>query len=254
MPMLSHERQREVLRHMRSRGGGNVRELAEAIGVSPSTIRRDLKDMDQQGLLTRVHGGASPADNEIEVARIARRLEHAVEKRRIGAAAIDCIRDHSTILITGGTTTEAMLPHLTERQGLTVLTNGLDIALGLSRHAGIAVVVLGGILRPAELSLLGTLAEQALEEFHVDTAFTGTYGIDPEVGLTGASVHEASTDRRLLQGADSIVVLADSRKFAQHGPVRLVTVDQISTLVTDTGAPPGAVRALRQAGVDVRLA
>ena len=250
--MLSHERQREVLRQMRLRGGGNVRELAAAIGVSPSTIRRDLTEMDEQGLLRRVHGGASLPDNDLEVAHIARELEQSAEKRRIGLAATQLVEDFSTVLITGGTTTEAMLSHLQGREGLTVITNGLNVALQLSRHPEITVVVLGGILRHAEMSLLGGLAEAAVQEFEVDRAFTGTYGLDPTVGLTGASVHEASTDRRLLQCARSIVVLADSSKFARRGPVRLATVDQLSTVITDTDAPASAVAALRDAGVEVR--
>ncbi|RKS72486.1 DeoR family transcriptional regulator of aga operon [Motilibacter peucedani] len=249
--MLSHERQREVLRQLRLHGGGNVRELAAAVGVSPSTIRRDLTEMGEQGLLRRVHGGASLPD-ELEITPTARQLEQSAEKRRIGLAATALVEDRSTVLITGGTTTEAMLPHLQGREGLTVITNGLNVAVQLSRLPEVTVVVLGGILRHAEMSLLGGLAESAVQEFEVDLAFTGTYGIDPSVGLTGASVHEASTDRRLLQRARSIVVLADSSKFTRRGPVRLAGVDQLSTVITDTDAPPPAVAALRDAGVEVR--
>ncbi|UQX88227.1 DeoR/GlpR family DNA-binding transcription regulator [Jatrophihabitans telluris] len=251
--MLSHERKREVLRHLRSHGIGQVNELAEAIGVSASTIRRDLKEMDSQGLLTRVHGGASLIENDLEVAHMARQSEHSAQKRRIGEAATSLVKDNSTILITGGTTTEAMLPFLHGRDGLTVLTNGLNVAVQLSRQANITVVVLGGILRHAEMSLLGPLAEHAMEEFRVDTAFTGTYGLDASVGLTGASVHEASTDRKLLEGVGSLVVLADSTKFTQRGPVRLASVEQIDVVITDSGAPSSAVHELRAGGVDVRL-
>ncbi|ALE04809.1 hypothetical protein AL755_03780 (plasmid) [Arthrobacter sp. ERGS1:01] len=249
--MLSYERQREVLRHMRSHGAGNVNELAAAVGVSASTIRRDLREMDEQGLLTRVHGGASLADTDIESAHTARQNEHVAEKRRIGEAAAKLVRDHSTILITGGTTTEAMLPFLEGREGLTILTNGLNIAVQLSRQSAITVVVLGGILRPGELSLLGSLAEQTLDEFRVESAFIGSYGVDAASGIYGASVHEASTDRMLLRRLDSLVVLADGSKFTQRGPVRLAGVEQITTLITDSTAPTADVKALSAAGVEV---
>lgn len=249
--MLSSERHRELLRHMRSRGAGNVNDLAVAIGVSPSTIRRDLREMDEQGLLTRVHGGASLPEVDVESAHTTRLGEHEAEKRRIGVAAADLVEDNTTILITGGTTTEAMLPFLSERHGLTVVTNGLNIALQLSRQTGITVVVLGGILRPGELSLLGPLGEQTLEEFDVRQGFVGAYGIDGHVGLSGASVHEASTDRRLLQALGTIVVMVDGSKFLQRGPVRLARINQISTLITDHSAPADQVSALIEAGVDV---
>lgn len=250
--MLIHERQREVLRQVRVRGAGNVNELATVIGVSPSTIRRDLTELDEQGLLRRVHGGASLPD-EGEVAHIAREAAHTEEKRRIGEAAAQLVGNHSTILITGGTTTEAMLAHLHGREGLTVITNGLNVAMELSRQPGITVVVLGGVLRHAELSLLGALAEDAIRDFQVETAFIGAYGIDPVTGLSGASVHEASTDRRLLEGAPTVVALADSSKFGRRGPVRLAALFQISSLITDIGAPADAVAALQEAEVDVRL-
>lgn len=251
--MLSAERHREVLKHMRARGAGRVSELAEAIGVSPSTIRRDLRELDEQGLVTRVHGGASLSETDDESAFAVRLGEHEAEKRRIGAAAAELVEDNSTILITGGTTTQAIIPHLVDRHGLTVVTNGLNIALELSRMPNVAVVVLGGILRPGELSLLGPLGEQTLDEFEISQAFVGAYGIDAVGGLSGASVHEASTDRRLLRGLGRIVVVVDGSKFLQRGPVRLASLDQIAVVITDQGIPSASLAGLRQLPVDVRV-
>src|SRR5690242_11555849 len=123
--MLSLERQRMLLQHIRARGSGNVVDLAAALGVSPSTVRRDLKDMTDRGLVARVHGGASALDGELEPVLSSRSAEHGDRKQRIGRAAAARIPDNCTVLVTGGTTTEAMVPHLAGRQGLTVLTNGL---------------------------------------------------------------------------------------------------------------------------------
>ena len=251
--MLSHERQGELLRRMRLRGGGSVVELADAVGVSASTIRRDLEELDTQGLLTRVHGGAKLVGDGVEVAPMARQTEHAEEKRRIGEAALAMVEDNSTILISGGTTTEALLPHLSQRTGLTVLTNSLTVAHRLSAQSAITVVVLGGVLRHEEMSLLGSLAERAIEDFHVDRAFIGVYGIDPELGLTGAVVHETNTDRVLMRAAPELVVLADSSKFGQRGPVRLAPVERIGALITDTGAPEASVSRLINAGINVQV-
>jgi DeoR/GlpR family transcriptional regulator of sugar metabolism len=251
--MLGLERQRLLLQHLRARGSGNVVDLASALGVSPSTVRRDLRDMNDRGLVTRVHGGASVADAEIEAVLAARAAQHSDQKRRIGAAAAVQVPDGATVLITGGTTTEAMLPHLAGREGLTVLTNGLNIALGLSRCPGISTVVLGGVLRHGELSLLGPLTEQALAEFHVDVAYCSAFGIHPSAGLTGADVREAGTDRRLLQGAEHLVVLADASKIGRRGPVRLAGTTRIDRLITDDTAPPEQLEALRSAGVEVQV-
>ena len=249
--MLSLERQRRLLQHVRTHGSGNVVDLAEALGVSASTVRRDLRDMDERGLLTRVHGGASMLDGDVEPVLSSRLAERDDQKRRIGRAAAQRVSDGATVLITGGTSTEAMLPFLAGRERLTVLTNGLNIAYHLARYAEISVVVLGGVLRHEEMSLLGPIAEHVLAEFHIDLVVSSAFGIDPEHGLSGANVTEAGTDRRMLGAADSLLVIADSTKFGRRGPVRLAALNQISSLFTDTEADPRDVDALRRRGVEV---
>jgi DeoR/GlpR family transcriptional regulator of sugar metabolism len=228
-----------------------VLELAEALGVSASTVRRDLKEMDDRGLVTRVHGGASVVDNDLEPALSSRSATHSEQKKRIGRAAARLVPDSATILITGGTTTEAMLPHLAEHSNLTVLTNGLSIAYHLARYPEISVVVLGGVLRHEEMSLLGPIAEQVLGDFHVDFAFFSAFGIDPVTGLSAANVTEAGTDRRILQHATSLVAMVDSSKFGKRGPVRVADFDHLRYLITDEDAPADALDAIRQRGVDL---
>jgi DeoR/GlpR family transcriptional regulator of sugar metabolism len=249
--MLSLERQRRLLQHLRQHGSGNVMELASTLGVSASTVRRDLNEMNERGLLTRVHGGASVLEADVEPVLSSRTAAHSDEKRRIGAAAATRVHDGATVLITGGTTTEAMLPFLGERTGVTVLTNGLNIAYHLARYPEISVVVLGGVLRHEEMSLLGPIAEQVLSEFHVDLAFSSAFGISAEHGMSASNVNEAGTDRRMLASAGSLVVLADSSKFGRRGPVRVAAVEQISCLITDEAAPVDELTALRRRGVDV---
>ena len=249
--MLSLDRRRRLLQHLRQNGSGNVTELAGALGVSPSTVRRDLREMDERGLINRVHGGASLLDADLEPVLSSREAEQSEQKRRIGLAAAEFVRPGATVLITGGTTTEAMLPFLAGKQNLTVLTNGLAIAYHLAPYPEITVVVLGGVLRHEEMSLLGPIAEQVLSEFHVDIAFSGAFGIDAVSGLSGTNVTEAGTDRRMLQAADSLVVLVDASKFGRRGPVRLADTKQITTLITDDAAPADALRTLRGAGVQV---
>lgn len=244
------ERRRELLQLIRIHGTGQVSELAVRLGVSPSTVRRDLNDLHGQGLLARVHGGAM-LTSDFEPSPVVRSVDAEAQKNLIGALAATLVPDGSTILVTGGTTTEAMLAHLAGRTGLTVITNALPVAGALARFPGIDVVVLGGLLRTGELSLLGHLTVAALRELSPELVFTGVFGIDADAGVTGAHVREAATDREIIARARRLVVLADGSKIGRIGPARLADVDRVHTLVTDAGADAAKIADLRTHGVAV---
>lgn len=247
--MLEVERQQLMLHHIRVHGSGNVADLAQALGVSPSTVRRDLADLSGRRLLTRVRGGASAVDPQpSEHPR--RPVAQEAQKRRIGAAAAERIKDGSTLLIGSGTTTAAMVPFLAAKEQLTVLTNALDVAGLLSEFREITVVVLGGILWHQQMSL-GPIAARTLAEFHVEVAVYGAFGIDAVHGLYGARVEQATTDRALLASAASVLVLADCTKFGRSGPVRLVPPTALDCVITDSATEPDAVTSLRAQGVEV---
>ncbi|MFE6717051.1 DeoR/GlpR family DNA-binding transcription regulator [Streptomyces albidoflavus] len=245
--LLAPQRHHAVLDRLRSRGTVNVVELSELLRISPSTVRRDLRDLELQGRLRRVHGGATALVDSLEPDQPARAAEQPEQKRRIAATALSLIRDRSTILVSGGTTTEALAGRLAEREGLTVVTNALPIAQILSATSSIDVIVLGGVLRHREQSLLGHLAELALSELQIDQVFSSAYGLHAEAGLTGAHVDEAQTDRALLGAGHDIVVLADESKLGRRGPVRLAPLERVGTLVTDA-RPDHPVAAALAAG------
>lgn len=251
-PLLGPKRQRELLNYIRAYGTGSVNEMARLLGVSTSTVRRDLNELQERGLIERVHGGASPLTDDVEPLRPLREVAFADEKRRIGEAAAALVADHSTVLILGGTTTEAMLPFLGSVRGLTVLTNSLMVVNRLSQYSDIAIIVLGGLLRRQEMSLLGHLTIAGLDEFGIDQVFSGAFGIDPEIGVTGTNLSETQTDRSLASSARELVMLADHSKLSQRGPARLVPTSAIATLVTDDGADPDVLDRFRAEGVDVR--
>lgn len=247
--VLSAARRAEVLQWIQAHGVAHVNELAQSLGVSTSTIRRDLSIMQEEGLLTRVHGGAMLDADEIEPRRTDRVVEHAPEKARIAAAAANLLEDDTTILVSGGTTTEALLPFLAGRR-FTVVTNSVSVALALAETPTVQVVVLGGYLRQGELSLLGQMTRSAVDGLSIDVTITGAFGLD-RAGVTGAHIAEAETDRYLTEAASRLVVLADGSKFGRRGPVRIAAAMKISTLVTDAGAPDEEVQALREAGTEV---
>jgi len=249
--VLGQTRQQELLQYLRTFRTGHVAELSEMLGASPSTIRRDLDELQDQGLVSRVHGGATITEIGGEAILPVRATTHPDEKRRIGERAASLVADGSTILISGGTTTEAMLPHLQSFTRLTVLTNGLNVANALAQAPGVDVVVLGGLLRREEMSLLGHLTIAALQEFQIDMVVSGSYGIDPSHGLTGMNLGETQTDRALISTGAKLVVLADSSKLSQKGPVRLAPLTAVSTLVTDDSADASVLARIRAEGIDV---
>lgn len=253
--MLSEKRRSRLLDYVRRRGSVRVEDLAEFLDVSVSTVRRDLDEMDERGLLRRVHGGAVAVTGQpvpVETSMAERAVRSLDEKTRIAARAVDLIRPGSTVLLTGGSTTAQMVPHLSSVPDITVVTNSVAIAYAIgTASTTVQVLVLGGLLRNAELSLLGHLTTQALADIHIDLAFFSAYGLDPAYGIMGAHLAEAETDRNMITAARHLVVLADHTKFSQRSAVRVAPVDRIKTVVTDDAAPAEAVEALQAAGITV---
>lgn len=255
--MLAVQRRIATINLLGRRGAASVEDLASHLRVSQSTVRRDLDDLEREGLLRRVHGGAvltgaitepdapeaPPADREVE---------RPEDKRAIAEAAVAQVAPGSTLLLTGGTTTAALVPLLAAVPDVTVVTNSLDVAYRLS-VVDVNVIVLGGALRRPELSLLGHLVGVSLHEVHVDHAIMGVYGIDPRSGALGASAAECETDRTLARCAQRLTILADADKFARRSPHLIVSVDLITEIVTSSDAPPDDVEALRSRGVDVSV-
>jgi DeoR/GlpR family transcriptional regulator of sugar metabolism len=249
--MLSQQRQKLILDYLRTHKTAQVQQLSDILGISLSTVRRDLSDMEEIGSVRRVHGGAMLVQDIPESPILQRSDEYIDEKQHIGQAAAQMVNDGETIIITGGTTAEMMLPYLAEKSNLTVVTNALNIAWKLAQYSPINVVVLGGYLRHLEYTLLGHLTIEALKDIHVSKIFHGIYGLDSESGLSGTYIQEVQTDREIINAAEQLIILADSSKFVRTGAVRLVPIEQVSTLITDSGAPTDEIAILKEKGITV---
>jgi DeoR/GlpR family transcriptional regulator of sugar metabolism len=249
--MLSVERHQQILDRILSEKSVRVNELSDILDVSIATIRRDLSLMEEKGLIQRVHGGAIYIEDPEESPIMSRKHKQAEAKRRIGKAAAELVNDNETILITSGTTTEAMVPFLTGKNGLTVITNAINIAILLTRSSHISVIVLGGALRHSEFSMHGHITDQALQDLHADKLFHGIFGLDPEFGLTGADMQEVQTDRRILSVAQQFIILADHTKFGVIGQIRLASTEKVDTVITDDLTPEHFILSLREKGIQV---
>ena len=255
--MLAVQRRAAILDLLRRREAVTVEDLARRLRVSLSTVRRDLHQLELDGLVQRVHGGAvlasGPAGPDApELPPADREVQRREDKQAIAKAAVELVKPGSTLLVTGGTTTAALVPLLAGVPDLTVVTNSLDVAHRLS-GGDLDVVVLGGWLRRPELSLLGHLVGVSVQEVHVDHAVMGVYGIDPRSGALGASAYECETDRTLARCAERLTILADASKFTRRSPHRIAPVERIAELVTSSDADPDDVEALRARGVEVRV-
>ncbi len=252
--MFIAHRHQQILDYVAPRKSVSVGELHEALRISMSTLRRDVQLLDDQGLLRRIHGGVMLVEDRPTrpgPPALPRSTDNSEAKRRIGEAAAVLVADGDTIIITGGTTTAAMIPFLAAKTDLTVITNALDIAYRLAEYPRIALVILGGWLEHTERFMLGHLTEQALQDLHAARIFHGVHGLDADRGLSGVSLQAVQTDRRIIAHARDLVILADGSKFGRIAPVRMAPIGAASTVVTDMDAPEAMVQALRAQGITV---
>lgn len=234
-----------------------VADLADAFGISDVTVRADLAALETSAGVRRVRGGAiaptEPDRPEHSFEEAAGELAH--EKALIGARAAALVEPGMSVLLDVGTTTTAVARALvarTELDDITVITNGLTVALELEQAVGrIAVVVTGGTLRRLQHSLVEPLATVLLDRLHADLAILGCNGISAEVGVTNLNLPEADVKRRMVAAAGRTVVVADGTKVGQVHLGRVATVDQVSALLTAGAAPAEEVARLRRAGLDV---
>ena len=252
--VLDADRRQRLVSFVEEHHGATVAQISKQFEVSEATVRRDLLQLSRLGLIERAHGGAVPRRVRHlqafpEPPILDRAAVMADEKRRIGRAAAKDVVDGDTIMIAGGTTTAHMIPHLTERTRLTVVTNNLNIASLLAPHSPVTVILIGGMLRHSELSLLGALAEDALENLRVDKLFIGISAIHVDYGLSADDPTEVQTDRALMTSAREITILADHTKFDRVRTIRVIPMSRVSKIVTDRGIAPDQLAALERLGI-----
>ncbi|MFQ5855986.1 MAG: DeoR/GlpR family DNA-binding transcription regulator [Anaerolineae bacterium] len=253
--MLPDERRQRILELIETDGSVSVDELAQRFDVSEMTIRRDLRMLDSDGLLRRVHGGAtSSRGRSYEPPFLLRTKEQAEAKARIGELAAEMISDGDSVALDVGTTTLEVARHLEGKQNLTIVTPSLHIANVLAGQPGIRLILTGGILRPGELSLVGHLTERAFKEFHVDKLFLGIGGISFEAGLTEFNLEDALTKRAMLRCAKEYIVVADASKFGQIAFAAVAPLSVVHKVVTDSSLDSQTVDRLQEMDIEVVLA
>jgi DeoR family transcriptional regulator of aga operon len=249
--MRQSDRLSAILEELSSNGSVSVAELGERFGVSLATIRRDLQLLEQQRLVGRVHGGAVARGVLYELPLRYKAAQNQEAKARIAGAAAQLVPDGTTLGLTGGTTTTEVARAISEKAGLTVVTNALNIASELAVRSNLKLVVPGGVARAESYELVGPIAEQSLAGLNLDLVMVGVDGISIDAGCTTHHEVEAYTNRALIKRARRAIVVADSSKLGRVAFARICALEEINALITDQGSDSPELGALRDSGISV---
>ncbi|GLZ84709.1 glycerol-3-phosphate regulon repressor [Metapseudomonas resinovorans] len=239
-------RQQDILDLTRERGYVSIDELAQAFAVTPQTIRRDINQLAEHGLLRRTHGGAASEGSSTQNTAYAMRAgQNRDEKQRIADAVAEYIPDHASLFINIGTTTEAIARALMGHKGLKVITNNLHVAAQLADKPDFEVLVAGGTVR-SDGGIVGQAAVDFIQQFKVDYALMGISGIDEDGSLLDFDYQEVRVSQAIIENARQVFLAADSSKFGRNAVVRLGAISLVDRLFTDHQPSPALTRLLAE--------
>jgi len=251
-PLFAEERKSEIIKLLNKNAKLKVPNLCEYFGVSPATIRNDLRELGNGGLLKRTHGGAilnSKAGYEPNSYQ--KEVKYLKEKMAIAGFALSLVEDDDIIAIDTGTTTLEFAKLLCEKKGITAVVNDINIASHLEEKSEVNVILLGGILRRNFHCTIGVIAQKALEGLNVDKAFMATNGISFEQGLTTPDLNQSEIKKSMINIASEVIVLCDSSKIGNIAFAQVVSLDKIDRIITDEGIEERDLQELKSLGVQV---
>lgn len=258
--MARPERWSTLLDLLAKEGRVSVEGASALLGVSVTTLRRDLDQLAQQQMLTRTRGGAVGNATSYDLPLRYKTSRHASEKQRIGLATASLVQSGAIVGLNGGTTTTEVARAIATRAdmyaistgpSITVVTNALNIANELVVRPHVKVVVTGGVIRPQSYELIGPFATLVPAQVSLDFAILGVDGIDPDGGATAHHEGEASISQLMVSRARQVIIVADASKLGVIAFARICPADKVSVLVTDSSAETSMVARLRDRGLTV---
>jgi DeoR family transcriptional regulator, aga operon transcriptional repressor len=246
-----NQRLNQIVSAIVARGSLDVVTLAEQFAVSQATIRRDLEVLEKQRLVSRTHGGATTHAAFNDLPLNYKTAQDLTEKRRIAQHALRFLDGARVIGLTGGTTVTEFARLLLDRDGLTVVTNALNIATDLVVNPGLRVFAAGGEVRSSSQEAVGPAAESFLSDYNVDVSFLGVDGVDTDAGCTNYDPVGARVNAVLQQRARMNVVLADATKISKVALAQVCAMSDVDVLITDNRAPQPALDQIRRHGCRV---
>lgn len=251
--MLTRQRKQLILERLRRDGQIVAKHVSQELGLSEDTIRKDLRELAQEGRLQRVHGGALPSSPA--VADYAGREQLATSgKVAIGRTAARLIQPGQVVLLDGGTTALQVAHHLPTELRATVVTHSPTIAVALVTHPTVEVVVIGGRLFKHSIVAVGAATIEALSHIRADVYFMGVTGIHAEAGLSTGDLEEAHVKRALMRSAADTIVLASAEKLNAASPFVIAPMTEVSGLIVERDTPDAAVAAYETLGLTITRA
>jgi DeoR/GlpR family transcriptional regulator of sugar metabolism len=251
--MLTTHRKQKILSLLKRDGQIVAKNFSHKMGVSEDTIRRDLRELAQEGLLQRVHGGALPASPALANFAGRELLRHE-GKVAIGIAAAAMIRPGQMVILDGGTTAREIARHLPLELKATVATHSPTIAFELIHHPEIEVILIGGRLFKHSVVAVGAAAIEAIGNIHADTFFMGVTGVHLQTGLTTGDFEEAAVKRALSHAAADTIVLASSEKLNAASRYKIVGLEEVTGLITERTVGDSVTRPYQDLGIAVTRA
>jgi DeoR family fructose operon transcriptional repressor len=254
--LFEEERKQKIAEYVQARSRASVPELAGYFGVSESTVRRDLRDLEEAGQLRRTHGGAVAIqlqENQ-EPTFVEKEDRFRQQKELVAEAAAAFIQEGDTIFLDSGTTTFQLAKRLKTVGRLTVVTNSAMAVQELSQYRNIELVVTGGSLRPETQAMVGPVANRSIASIRVDKLFLATNGIDPVGGLTTPNLIEAETKSCMMDSAKRVILLTDHSKYGKVSFAKFGDISDIQHCIIDEGISAQAVKDLESEGIQVTIA
>lgn len=259
MGMYSIERKSEIITLLEQNGKVDVNDLAEKFCISKETIRRDLSELEKDGILQRTHGGAVLSSSNVSVGQeypvAVRGIQRFGEKNQICKTAAAFIKDGDTIFVDNSSTTIYLTKYIPKDFRVTIVTNSIKLLLESvnNAHPNHLFICLGGIFKDSNLSLHGNIALKNAGEFYPSKAFMSCAGISPHNKIADSSLHEVDTKRLMIERAQEVFVLADHTKFEKVGQIFLSDFASVDYIITDSKTDLSNLSYLKNAGIQVLI-
>ena len=246
------ERHKYILDSLNKNGFIKVIDIARELDVTPVTIRKDLKYLEEKRLLYRTHGSASPVNPQTSDLDVQQKEKiRKDEKTKIAVAASKLIEANDSIIIASGSTVHLLAENLSPVEHLTVVTASLKTALLLSTYDYVDVIQLGGSVRKNSFSVIGDYTSQFFDQITCSKLFLGVDGIDIEYGITNSNIEEALLNKKMIEASLRTIILADSSKFGRRGFGKICNLDRIDVIITDAGISQAMIRSVEEAGIEL---
>lgn len=253
-PLIPDQRRELLVKHLRREGVLSVQQITQLFGVSHMTVRRDIAELESQGLVFSVPGGVRIANQlHSEPSFQTKSLVDQPAKRAMAEAAARLVQDGMTLYLDAGTTLLAMVPHLIERSELTVVTNDFGVVEQLFPVPEVTVIHVGGQVEPDNRSSVGRLAAATIGQLAFDVAFVSTSSWDLLRGVTTPSAAKVEVKQAAMAAASHSVLVAGSAKYGSFGMYKVAALSAFDTVITDAALSEAAAQGIRAAGADLRL-